>query len=128
MLVTLNIQREKWAQADALAYQAYDLANDLGNQELIASSCCCLAIICLSLNNDSSKSIRYASRAVEIFTRLHHVDLDLSQAVLNTAKKTKTASATKKREKLNSSDSSRKNTRSSASSRSKNEKSKEIVS
>jgi tetratricopeptide (TPR) repeat protein len=93
-LAALALDRERWAEAESLAREALALAEKVGRQELIASDCHRLARALLmqnlvgtqravSLQNASlQEALSLSRRAVEIYTRLRHSDLQSAQELL----------------------------------------------
>ena len=107
-LAALALDREQWAEAESLAREALALAEKVGRQELIANDCHHLAIALLKQSesrsrlqrdekneNEKSRSKRdlldealpLSRRAVEIFTRLRHPDLQSAQETLEEIEK-----------------------------------------
>ncbi|MBN1450126.1 MAG: DUF4062 domain-containing protein [Anaerolineales bacterium] len=88
-LALLALDREQWAEAESLAREVLALAEKVGRQELIASDCLRLAIALLKQNLALSNSegsleeaLSLSHRAVEIYTRLRHPDLQSAQETL----------------------------------------------
>jgi tetratricopeptide (TPR) repeat protein len=73
-LAELALDREQWAEAEALAREALALAEKVGRQELIGSDCHRLAIALLEQNKNLEEALSLSRRAVEIFTRLRAPD------------------------------------------------------
>ncbi len=101
-LAALALDREQWAEAESLAREALALDEKVGRQELIAGDCHRIAKALLKQNpagvgatrpvQESALSDREGSplhealslsrRAVEIYTRLRHPDLQSAQETL----------------------------------------------
>jgi len=81
-LAALALDREQWAEAESLAREALALAEKVGRQELIASDCHRLAKALLKQNHNLDEALSMSRRAVEIYTRLRHPDLQLAQELL----------------------------------------------
>ena len=87
-LAELALDREQWAEAESLAREALALAEKVGRQELIASDCHRLAIALLKQSSksdwqsDLQEALSMSRRAVEIYTRLRHPDLQSAQEML----------------------------------------------
>ena len=82
-LAALALDREQWAEAESLAREALALAEKVGRQELIASDCHCLAKALLKQNRANlDEALSLSRRAVEIYTRLRHRDLQEAQETL----------------------------------------------
>ena len=81
-LAALALDREQWAEAEFLAREALALAEKVGRQELIASDCYYIAKALLRQNKALPEARTFARRAVEIYTRLRHPDLQSAQATL----------------------------------------------
>jgi nucleoside phosphorylase/tetratricopeptide (TPR) repeat protein len=81
-LAEVALDRENWVGAELLAQEALELAEQIGRQELIGSSCWCLALA-LGRQGRCKEGLSYAHRAVDIFTRLRQPDdLEKAQAAL----------------------------------------------
>ncbi|MBV9209776.1 MAG: tetratricopeptide repeat protein, partial [Acidobacteria bacterium] len=80
-LALLELDRQNWPKAEALAREALALAEALGRMELIGSDCWRLAQA-LSRQGRSQEGLPYARRAVDIFTELRAPSLKYAQAVL----------------------------------------------
>lgn len=80
-LALLAVDRQDWLGAETLALEALALAEKLGRQELIAIDCDNVAEALLR-QNKPAKALPYATRAVEIFTRLASPRLSYAQATL----------------------------------------------
>ena len=85
-LASLALDREQWAEAESLAREALALAEKVGRQELIAGDCHNLAKSLVRAQHaapqrDASlqEALSLSRRAVEIFTRLRHPDLQSAQ-------------------------------------------------
>jgi tetratricopeptide (TPR) repeat protein len=74
-LAGLALKRGDWPGAEKLAAEALPLSEQLGRQELIAGDCKRLAMA-LALQGRGSDGLPYAQRAVDIFSRLHHPNLE----------------------------------------------------
>lgn len=81
-LAELALDREQWAEAEFLAREALGLAEKVGRLELIASDCDRLAKALLKQNKNLDEALSMSRRAVEIFTRLRHRDLQWAQETL----------------------------------------------
>jgi hypothetical protein len=100
-LAGLALDREQWAEAESLAREALALAEKIGRQELIASDCHRLAKALLEQSRsrfqrdeppdeeeqsrqrrDLQEAEGLSRRAVEIFTRLRHPELQSAQKTL----------------------------------------------
>jgi tetratricopeptide (TPR) repeat protein len=82
-LAALALDREQWAEAESLAREALALAEKVGRQELIASDCHRLAKALLKQNHTFfDEALSLSRRAVEIYTRLRHPDLQEAQETL----------------------------------------------
>jgi len=81
-LAALALDREQWAEAESLAREALPLAEKVGRQELIASDCHRLAEALFKQNKNLEEALSLSRRAVEIFTRLRHRDLQSAQETL----------------------------------------------
>ncbi len=68
-LAGLMFKQDNWREAERLACEALDLAEALGQQELIAEDCRTLAAS-LAKQKRAAEGLPYAQRAVEICTRL----------------------------------------------------------
>ncbi|MEW5938719.1 MAG: tetratricopeptide repeat protein, partial [Chloroflexota bacterium] len=92
-LASLALDREQWAEAESLAREALPLAEKVGRQELIASDCHRLAIALLKKSRGADwqsalqEALPLSRRAVEIFTRLRHPDLQSAQETLGEIEK-----------------------------------------
>ncbi|MEK6258137.1 MAG: DUF4062 domain-containing protein [Planctomycetota bacterium] len=80
-LAELALNREDWSSAETLAREALPLAEKLGHQELIAHDCHCLAKA-LAMQGRHSEGLRYAQRAVDIFTVLRSPHLQAARETL----------------------------------------------
>jgi len=87
-LANLALDREQWAEAESLAREALALAEKVGRQELIAIDCHQLAKDLLKQNHNLDEALSMSRRAVEIFTRLRHPDLQLAQETLAEVERT----------------------------------------
>lgn len=76
------LDRQRWAEAESLAREALTLAEQVGRQELIASDCHRIARALLRQNRDLEEARALARRAVEIYARLRHPDLQAAQETL----------------------------------------------
>jgi tetratricopeptide (TPR) repeat protein len=81
-LAALALDREQWAEAESLAREALALAEKVGRQELIALDCHHIAKALLRQSKALPEARALARRAVEIYTRLRHPDLQSAQATL----------------------------------------------
>jgi tetratricopeptide (TPR) repeat protein len=81
-LAELALDREQWAEAESLAREALALAEKVGRQELIAHDCHRLAKALLKQNKNLDEALSLSRRAVEIYTRLRHPDLQSAQETL----------------------------------------------
>jgi tetratricopeptide (TPR) repeat protein len=81
-LAELALDREQWAEAESLAHEALALAEKVGRQELIAGDCDRLAKALLKQNKNLEEALSLSRRAVEIFARLRHPDLQSAQETL----------------------------------------------
>ena len=91
-LAELALAREQWAEAESLAREALALAEKVGRQELIATDCHRLAKALLEQNlakpsalsvvEALKEALSLSRRAVEIFTRLRHPNLQSAQETL----------------------------------------------
>ncbi len=86
-LAGLALDREQWAEAESLAREALALAEKVGRQELIASDCHRLAKALLKQNRDLEEALSLSRRAVEIYTRLRHPDLQSAQETVGEIEK-----------------------------------------
>jgi tetratricopeptide (TPR) repeat protein len=81
-LALLALNREQWAKAESLSRKALTLAEKVGRQELVASDCHRIAYALLKLDKNLDEALSLSRRAVEIFTRLRHPDLQSAQELL----------------------------------------------
>ena len=81
-LTDLALAREQWAEAESLTREALPPAEKIGRQELIANDCHRLAKALLKQNRNLDEALSLSRRAVEIFTRLRHPDLQSAQEML----------------------------------------------
>lgn len=81
-LAVLALNREQWAEAESLAREALALAEKVGRQELVANDCHRLAAALLKQNRANDEALTLTRRAVEIFTRLRHPNLQSAQETL----------------------------------------------
>jgi len=89
-LAELALDREQWAEAESLAHEALPLAEKVGRQELIAADCYRIAKALLKQNlalseaeeSNLEEALSLSRRAVEIFTRLRHPDLQSARETL----------------------------------------------
>ncbi|MBI5952961.1 MAG: tetratricopeptide repeat protein, partial [Chloroflexi bacterium] len=81
-LAELALDREQWAEAESLAREALPLSEKVGRQELIAGDCHILAEALLKQNKNLDEALSMSRRAVEIFTRLRHPELQSAQETL----------------------------------------------
>jgi len=80
-LASLELDRENWPQAEALAQEALLLSEQVGRQELIANNCGGIAMA-LMRQGKASEALPYAQRAVEIFINLGSPKLKYALATL----------------------------------------------
>lgn len=80
-LAQLELDREDWPSAEALAREALTLAQNVGRKELIAYNCFRLARA-LVQQGRKAEALPYARRAVEIFTALRHLGLEVGHQIL----------------------------------------------
>ncbi len=80
-LADLALDREDWALAELLARESLSLAEELGRQGLIASSCTRLARA-LARQDRQMEGLQYVQRAVEIFTELRSPELEDARSIL----------------------------------------------
>ena len=81
-LAALALDREQWAEAESLARESLALAEKVGRLELIADDCHHLARALLKQNLALSEAGGLSRRAVEIYTRLRHPNLQSAQETL----------------------------------------------
>lgn len=87
-LAELALDLEQWAEAETLAREALALAEKVGRQELIAWDCRVIAEALLKQNVGQignlplQEALSLSRRAVEIFTRLRHPQLQSAQETL----------------------------------------------
>ena len=81
-LAALALDREQWAEAESLAREALALAEKVGRLELIASNCYHLAQALLKQNHNLEEALSMSHRAVKIYTRLRHPNLQSAQETL----------------------------------------------
>jgi tetratricopeptide (TPR) repeat protein len=81
-LAALALDREQWAEAESLAREALALDEKIGRQELIARDCQRIAKALLRQNKALPEARTFARRAVEIYTRLRHPNLQFAQETL----------------------------------------------
>jgi tetratricopeptide (TPR) repeat protein len=92
-LAELALDREQWAEAEPLAREALALDEKVGRQELIAADCHRIAKAIVRAryivpqpasqqNAPLQEALALSRRAVEIFTRLRHPDLQEAQETL----------------------------------------------
>jgi len=81
-LASLALDREQWGEAESLAREALVLAEKVGRLELIANNCRRIAIALLKQNKNLDEALTLSRRAIEIFTRLRHPDLQSAQELL----------------------------------------------
>ena len=86
-LAALALDREQWAEAESLAREALALAEKVGRQELIAADCHRLAKALLKQNRNLDEALSLSRRAVEIYTRLRHPDLQSAQETVGEIEK-----------------------------------------
>lgn len=80
-LAGLALNRKDWPRAETLAREALTLSENVGRQELIASNCNRIAES-LVQQGKSAEALPYAQRAVEIYTRLGHPNLEYARGIL----------------------------------------------
>jgi len=86
-LAGLALDREQWAETESLAREALALAEKVGQQEMIAYDSRVLAKALLmqgrsGLKPDLQEVLTLSRRAVEIYTRLRHPNLQWAQEML----------------------------------------------
>lgn len=81
-LAELALNREQWVEAESLAREALPLAEKVGRLELIAGDCHRLAKALLKQNRNLDEALSMSRRAVEIYTRLRHPELQSAQETL----------------------------------------------
>ncbi len=81
-LAELALDRERWPEAEALAREALELAEDVGRKELIASDSCRLAQA-LARQGRGAEGRCHAERAVAIYSELRSPDLAEARAALD---------------------------------------------
>ncbi|MFZ5905162.1 MAG: DUF4062 domain-containing protein [Chloroflexota bacterium] len=81
-LATLALEREQWAEAESLAREALKLDEKFGRDEIISLDCHRLAEALLKQNKNLDEALSLSRRAVEIFTRLRHPELQSAQETL----------------------------------------------
>ena len=92
-LAELALDREQWAEAESLAREALALDEKIGRQKLNAGDCHILAKALLKQSgksdwqSDLQEALSLSRRAVEIFTRLRHPDLQEVQETLEEIEK-----------------------------------------
>ncbi|MFZ5855393.1 MAG: DUF4062 domain-containing protein [Chloroflexota bacterium] len=92
-LAGLALNREQWAEAESLAREALPLAEKIGRLELIASDCHRLAEALLMQSGGADwqsalqEALSLSRRAVEIYARLRHPDLQSAQETLGEIEK-----------------------------------------
>jgi tetratricopeptide (TPR) repeat protein len=86
-LAALALDREQWAEAESLAREALALAEKVGRQELIAGVCHRLAKALLMQNKNLDEALSLSRRAVEIYTRLRHRNLQFAQETVEEIEK-----------------------------------------
>jgi len=86
-LAELALDREQWAEAESFAREALALAEKVGRLELIAGDCRRLAYALLKQNKNLEEALPLSHRAVEIFTRLRHPNLQSAQETLEEIEK-----------------------------------------
>ncbi|MEW6029998.1 MAG: DUF4062 domain-containing protein [Chloroflexota bacterium] len=92
-LASLALDREQWAEAEGLAREALALAEKVGRLELIAHDCHVLAQALLKKGRGADwqsalqEALPLSRRAVEIYTRLRHPDLQSAQETLGEIEK-----------------------------------------
>lgn len=80
-LADLALDREQWAAVEQLVREALPLAEGVGQLQLIANNCRCLAKAC-ARQGRKAEGLPYAQRAVAIYTKLRSPDLAEAQATL----------------------------------------------
>jgi len=86
-LAELALNREQWAEAESLAREALALSEKVGRQELIALDCHQIAKALLKQNHNLGEALSMSRRAIEIYTRLRHPDLQSAQETLGEIEK-----------------------------------------
>lgn len=81
-LADLALDRKHWGEAESLAHEALALSEKVGRQELIASDCRILAKALLRQNKNLDEALSFSRRAIEIYTRLRHPNLQFAQETL----------------------------------------------
>ncbi len=80
-LAELALDKKDWSAAEVLAREALSLAEAVGRQDLIGSDCLRLALACVRQARVRD-AISYATRAVEVFSRLRLLDVEKARVVL----------------------------------------------
>jgi tetratricopeptide (TPR) repeat protein len=80
-LTELALAREDWPEVETLAREALPLSEKIGNQSLIAANCFRIAKV-LVQQAKFTEAMPFAHRAVEIFSRFNHPDLESVCATL----------------------------------------------
>ena len=81
-LATLALEREQWVEAESLVREALELDEKYGRNEIIALDCHRLAQALLEQKKNLDEALSLSNRAVEIFTRLRHPELQSAQETL----------------------------------------------
>ncbi|MFZ4507663.1 MAG: tetratricopeptide repeat protein, partial [Fimbriimonas sp.] len=92
-LANLKLDQEKWPEAETLARKALTLSEGVGRIELVASNCHRIAEALLQQNKSLEEALRFAQRAVELFTQLGSKNLDYARATLRECEAAITPSA-----------------------------------
>ncbi|HWW75270.1 MAG TPA: AAA family ATPase, partial [Pyrinomonadaceae bacterium] len=80
-LAALALNRKDWPVAEAIARESLLLGEKIGHVELIAAGCQRLAKA-LARQGRKAEALPYAQRAVEIFTALRHLELEMARRTL----------------------------------------------
>jgi tetratricopeptide (TPR) repeat protein len=80
-LAALALDRKDWPGAEVLSREALTLSERVGRQELIGIDCRSLSKA-LMRQGKRTEALRYAHRAVDIFTQLASPDLEYARAIL----------------------------------------------